>query len=140
MATLTGTRYAELRRNLEHHRQELRNELQVKVRNRQREAVTGERTPGRFSSDDTEQAADDTGEDLELALLQLKSRTLGRVNDALLRLDEGCYGSCVDCGDEIAENRLRALPFAVRCRDCEESLESQEESDARRSAPTSLYL
>jgi DnaK suppressor protein len=140
MAPLSETRYAELRRNLEQHRQELRKELQAKVRIRQREAVTGERAPGRVSTDDTEQAADDSGEDLELALLQLKSRTLGRVNDALLRLDEGGYGSCVDCGDEIAENRLKALPFAVRCKDCEESIELQEEAEARRSTSASIYL
>ena len=33
------------------------------------------------------------------------------------------YGYCSDCGGEISEQRLRALPFAVRCKDCEESRE-----------------
>ncbi|MBY0493356.1 MAG: TraR/DksA C4-type zinc finger protein [Cyanobacteria bacterium] len=31
---------------------------------------------------------------------------------------------CFECGEEIAEARLRALPFAVRCKDCEEALET----------------
>jgi len=45
---------------------------------------------------------------------------------ALRRLDEGSYGDCFECGEEIAEPRLRALPFAVRCKDCEEARETAE--------------
>ena len=51
------------------------------------------------------------------------------------RLDEGRYGHCYECGDEIAEARLRALPFAVRCKDCEEEREvaiQRERTMARR--------
>ena len=43
------------------------------------------------------------------------------------RLDEGAYGYCLECGEEIPELRLRALPFAIRCKDCEEALEVAEE-------------
>ena len=53
----------------------------------------------------------------------MKAETLTKINDALGRLDEGTYGYCSDCGGEISEKRLRALPFAVRCKDCEESRE-----------------
>jgi len=48
------------------------------------------------------------------------------VDAALRRLEEGTYGDCFECGDEIAEARLRALPFAVRCKDCEEARETAE--------------
>jgi RNA polymerase-binding transcription factor DksA len=37
----------------------------------------------------------------------------------LKRTTTGDYGDCFECGGEIAEARLRPLPFAVRCRDCE---------------------
>ena len=56
-----------------------------------------------------------------------------RRDEALGRLDAGKYGSCFECTREIAERRLRALPFAVRCQACEERRE-QEQSDTRRHA------
>ena len=68
----------------------------------------------------------DIQEDIEFALIQMKSETLNKVDAALRRLDEGTYGDCFECGDEIAEARLRALPFAVRCKDCEEARETAE--------------
>ena len=50
---------------------------------------------------------------------------------ALVRLDAGKYGSCFECDEEISEQRLRALPFAVRCQSCEKRRE-QERGAARR--------
>ena len=72
---------------------------------------------------------DDVQEDLEFALIQMKSETLNKINEALRRLDEGTYGNCFECGDEIAEARLRALPFALRCKDCEEKRENAEQRE-----------
>ena len=57
--------------------------------------------------------------DLELALLQMKTETLTRIDTALDQLDAGLYGRCFTCHSEIAKARLRALPFAVR-RTCRE--------------------
>lgn len=48
---------------------------------------------------------------------------VARIDDALMRLDAGKYGSCLECAREISEQRLRALPFAVRCQACEERRE-----------------
>jgi DnaK suppressor protein len=56
----------------------------------------------------------------------MKSETLNKVDAALRRLEDGSYGDCFECGEEIAEARLRALPFAVRCKDCEEARETAE--------------
>jgi DnaK suppressor protein len=52
-------------------------------------------------------------------LIQLKAETLKNIDIALRRIEQGDYGDCFECGNEIAEARLRALPFAVRCRNCE---------------------
>jgi DnaK suppressor protein len=41
-----------------------------------------------------------------------------RLTDALARLDEGEFGYCDDCGDEIALGRLRLDPAATRCVSC----------------------
>ena len=61
--------------------------------------------------------------DVEFALIQIKAETLNRINEALSRLDLGTYGHCFECGEEISHTRLRALPFAVRCKACEEARE-----------------
>ena len=55
----------------------------------------------------------------------MKAETLTRISAALARLEEGTYGYCFECGDETAEQRLRALPFAARCKDCEEVCENE---------------
>ena len=54
----------------------------------------------------------------------MKAETLSKINEALARLEEGAYGYCFECGQEISQQRLRALPFAVRCKDCEEAREN----------------
>ena len=41
------------------------------------------------------------------------------VEAALKRLDEGCYGDCVDCGEPIAFERLKVQPEALRCAACQ---------------------
>ncbi|MGD9697035.1 MAG: TraR/DksA family transcriptional regulator [Thermoleophilia bacterium] len=42
-----------------------------------------------------------------------------RLRAALAAIEAGTYGVCVDCGEEIPEGRLRALPDAVRCVPCQ---------------------
>ena len=71
----------------------------------------------------------DIQEDIEFALIQMKAETLQKINEALDRLEEGTYGHCFECGEEIAQPRLRALPFAVRCKDCEEAREMAQQRD-----------
>jgi DnaK suppressor protein len=93
--------------------------------------------------DAVESSEADIQEDIELALIQMKSETLNKINDALLRLDQGTYGNCFECDEEIAEKRLRALPFAVRCKDCEEARETAEKRErqlAARRGGSSLFL
>jgi len=72
-------------------------------------------------------------DDLALALLQMQSETLVRVDAALARLDAGGYGLCVECEREIATRRLQTLPFAERCQACEEKRE-ESQCDAQRLA------
>ena len=62
-------------------------------------------------------------DDLDLSLLQMRAQTVKRIDEALTRLAAHQYGTCTVCGREIAERRLRALPFAVRCKPCEDRRE-----------------
>jgi len=126
MATTTHTRTAnsgrrdrELRKILEERRDTLIRDLQERIREA-REDVAKER---HAVDTNTELALQD---DIEFALIQMKAETLNKVDAALRRLEEDAYGRCVECDSDIAAPRLRALPFAVRCRDCEEAREQAE--------------
>jgi DnaK suppressor protein len=66
----------------------------------------------------------DISEDLDFALIEIQNETLAKIDDALDRLAAGDFGSCVDCGAEIPAARLEAVPFASRCRSCEERREA----------------
>jgi DnaK suppressor protein len=79
--------------------------------------------------DAEEQSVQDFVQDVELALMEMKSETLGQIDEAIRRLEAGTYGTCGNCGQEIAEARLKALPFAARCRDCQESEEEARASE-----------
>jgi len=61
--------------------------------------------------------------DVNLALLEIRSELVARIDESLARLAEDRYGSCAECGGEIALARLAALPFAVRCTSCEQARE-----------------
>ena len=64
-------------------------------------------------------------DDLDTALVQMKSETLARIELALDRLEHGTYGDCAECGEPIPTPRLQALPFAVRCAPCEGAREKR---------------
>jgi RNA polymerase-binding transcription factor len=138
---MSQSRYTELKQMLQTRRREIQAEVQGRMRGVREEGTWG----GKLNEvlDAVESAEADIQEDLEFALVQMKSETLNKINDALARLDQGDYGYCYDCGEEIAEKRLRALPFAVRCKECEEARETAEQRErqlaARRSA-SSIFL
>jgi DnaK suppressor protein len=146
MATTTKTkgaasktsRYNELRKMLEDRRRELMNAVQGKIRD-----VRASEGKEREVLDQGDSSEVDIQEDIEFALIQMKSETLNKVNDALRRLEQGDYGYCFECGDEIAEKRLHALPFAVRCKECEEQRENAEQRERQMNArrgSASLFL
>lgn len=50
---------------------------------------------------------------------------LHAVEEALERIREGTYGVCEECGDEIGEGRLKAMPLAKSCVTCESQMEKE---------------
>jgi len=121
-ATPRASRFNDLRTILESRRSEVVRELQNKIR-----AVRSDGTADRDVLEDAERSELDLQDDIGFALIELKTEMLNQIDAALRRLDEGKYGDCFECGGEIAKARLRALPFAVRCRDCEQSREASDE-------------
>jgi len=135
----TSARYADLKKILEDRRREILNEVQDKIRD-----VRAEGTHNKSNEvfDAAESSDADIQEDIEFALIQMKAETLHKIEEALRRLDENTFGYCFECGEEISERRLRALPFAVRCKDCEEAREMAQQRErvvAQRRGATSLF-
>ena len=137
-ADMDTTRYEDLKQMLEDRRREILAEVQEKIRDVRTEG-TAHKTRVLETGDGPES---DIQEDIEFALIQMKAETLAKIDEALSRLDEGAYGYCYECGEEIAERRLRALPFAVRCKDCEEAREiaQRRERVTGPRTPSSLFF
>ena len=121
----TAARYDELKWTLIERQREILSEVQGKIRD-----VRSERS-------EKDHAVLDLGEtsevaiqkDIELTLIQMKAETLTRIDEALSRFEDGTYGHCFECGEDIALPRLRALPFAVRCKNCEQAREMAQQRE-----------
>jgi DnaK suppressor protein len=132
------SRYDELKKMLEDRRRELLNAVHDKIRD-----ARADGGKDRDVLDQGESSEVDIQEDIEFALIQMKSETLNKIEEALHRLEDGTFGYCFECGEEISERRLRALPFAVRCKDCEEARESAQQRErmmSQRRGASSLFL
>lgn len=139
---MSPSRYRELSQMLQERRRQIQSELRGRMRDVRAEGASW---GGKLNEvlDAVESSEADIQEDIEFALIQMKSETLAKIDDALARLEQGNYGNCFECGEEIAEKRLRALPFAVRCKDCEEAkeaLEQRERQLVQRRGPAPLFL
>jgi RNA polymerase-binding transcription factor len=107
---------------LEKRHRELASQIKGRIRDgRAHDITTDLKAP--LGSDGTEVAETAVDDDIDLALTELKAETLRNVGAALTRLDEGSYGYCSECEDEIPQARLKAMPFAIRCRECESTRE-----------------
>ncbi len=76
--------------------------------------------------DDGDWSVIDLSADINIRRLETHRERLLGIDAALIKLKEGTYGICEECGGEITAERLRVLPFAVYCRDCQEKREQLE--------------
>ena len=56
--------------------------------------------------------------EVDYSLQENSTRVLDEIDAALRRIDEGTFGLCGRCGKPIGEERLKAMPYAVKCIDC----------------------
>jgi len=61
--------------------------------------------------------------DLDLAIIDMHVNEIRDIEAALLRINTGAYGVCVECDDYMEVDRLRAFPTARRCLLCQENYE-----------------
>jgi len=113
--------------------EERRTVLSAQVRQQVRDVRT-DKDIDRGRGDRDEAMEFDQQGDVDLTIIQMRVSALDQVERALRRLGDGHYGECQECGDDIAEARLRALPFAVRCLHCEAAREGAALEERRRVA------
>ncbi len=73
--------------------------------------------------DDGDMSLVDLAEDISLKQLSAHRERLIKIDEAIRKINENTYGWCEDCGDEISVERLKIIPFATHCRDCQEKKE-----------------
>jgi DnaK suppressor protein len=108
----------------------LRAEL-VRIQGSLRAVVTESRTTESTSlTDMSVHAAETLHTEIQVALMDRRTQQVTQIQDALIRLSDGRYGFCQECEEFIGVPRLRALPFAQRCRDCQGQAERRARRDA----------
>ncbi len=103
---------------LQQHRRGIQRELE-KIFRRLRENDVPE------SGDEGEQAAYGFERELGSARVDQLTQVRRQIDDALARHAQGRYGRCVACDVNIPVARLRSLPFALYCRDCQARAEEK---------------
>lgn len=79
--------------------------------------------------DSVDMSLQDVNQELALRLGERESRMVADIDQALLRIEEGSYGTCARCDKEIPLARLEALPTARHCAPCQEIIEAGEGDD-----------
>ncbi|MEQ1868868.1 MAG: TraR/DksA family transcriptional regulator [Vicinamibacterales bacterium] len=74
--------------------------------------------------DMADQASGNNEVHIALKLKQTDAKILTAIEEALVRIDKGTYGTCRDCGEPIAPARLNAIPWTRVCISCKEKQKS----------------
>lgn len=113
-----------------------KNKLRDALENKRREANESYRRSQAVNREATaeplqdlaDQATESYRKEFLYSLSDGDRQTLLQVEEALRRMDDGTYEECISCGDKIPLARLRAIPWASLCIDCQERQESIESS------------
>ncbi len=85
---------------------------------RRREGIAVER-----SADPSDEAQSALDRELNIRALDRESSLLSEIRFALQRIEDGSYGVCQSCDEDISEKRLTAMPWAKYCIRCQEEMD-----------------
>ena len=112
--------FAGARARLEQERASLRSDIAALAADNQ--APQDDAGVGNHMADD---ATEVFARERDLALRSNAQDLLAQVDAAIKRMNEGRYGTCARCGQEIAPDRLEALPYAIYCITCQSQVEHE---------------
>jgi len=76
--------------------------------------------------DPTDRASLESDRNFELRIRDRERRLIGKIREALDRIEAGDFGECEDCGDQIGDARLKARPVTTLCIECKTEQERQD--------------
>ncbi len=77
-------------------------------------------------ADPTDRAAAESDRAFLLRIRDRERKLIAKIQEALRRIDDGTYGICETCGEEIGQKRLEARPVTTQCIDCKSEAEQRE--------------
>ncbi len=83
---------------------------------------------GREVGDEVDSSVEEQVKALNMLLKGHEKARLKKIEEALLRIEKGVYGLCLECDEVISKQRLEALPFAQTCVVCQQELERSKNS------------
>ncbi|MFP5247697.1 MAG: TraR/DksA family transcriptional regulator [Thermoanaerobaculia bacterium] len=86
----------------------------------QRDKAAGNASPDDGIQDLADKAASAYSKELNFSLSDTERNLLMSIEEAFNRMKDGSYGTCTNCGAEIGEKRLQAVPWTPFCIDCQE--------------------
>ncbi len=111
----------------EEFRKLLEDQMEILLANA-KEAVSYLTKEGENSADPLDRATLDSGRENSLRFRERESRLIRKIKTALIKMDEGVYGICESCGDDIPLTRLRARPVTAYCIQCKTKMENWEKA------------
>ena len=76
--------------------------------------------------DPTDRASLESDRNFTLRIRDRERKLIGKIKEALERIDSGTYGICESCGEDISEARLKARPVTTLCIECKTKQEQEE--------------
>lgn len=91
------------------------------------EIITSGLSPGMENFPDmTDQASAEADQNFKLRLREREQKLMKKIDEALERINNGTFGICESCGEEISLKRLEARPVTTLCIDCKTRQEADE--------------
>ena len=97
------------------------------IENGNNQTVDGMRVEATPFPDPADRATLESERNLTLRIRDRERKLQSKIEEALLRFEDGTFGICEVCEEEISEQRLKARPVTTLCINCKESQEDFEE-------------
>lgn len=105
---------------------ELLNERRAELLREAERAVDGMVDDKENIPDPTDRASLESNRNFMLRIKDRERKLVTKIDEALQRIEDGSYGLCEECGEEIGVARLKARPVTTLCIDCKSAQEAQE--------------
>jgi DnaK suppressor protein len=113
---------------------ELLNERLKTLLEEAEKTVTGMTNDRDSFPDPTDRANLETDRSFLLRIRDRERKLIGKIQEALGRIDDGTFGICEECGEDISEERLKARPVTTLCIDCKTKAEEEEKQKEKSSS------